>query len=136
MILSLTLLAIAIACRSISELSLHGKLRWNKGYYGFWDDKSHYRKYKKNWNADPLGYDRYPAPKTWYYRLFNLKYKERWPTSATFTVAFTDGYHLCQFFYHLFLSLAVALLIDISYFPWIWIGVVLVHATIYRICQR
>jgi len=81
MILGFMSLALSIVCYSVKELQAHSKLRWQKGYYGFWDEKSHYRKYKKDWSKDPLGYDRFPAPQNWYYRFFKIKYKERFPLS-------------------------------------------------------
>lgn len=36
------------------------------------------------------------APSNWYYRLFRVKYKERFPGSATIFVGLTDGYHSIQ----------------------------------------
>lgn len=97
--IALILLSLGIAARSISELALHGKLRWSEGIYGFWDEDGWRRKYKIEWTKDDLGgwqYRMYKAPSNWYYRTFKLAYKERFPLSATFLVAFTDGYHLCQ----------------------------------------
>jgi hypothetical protein len=70
MTLSLISFALAIVCYAIKELQTHGKLKWSKGYYGFWDDLSHYRKYKKNWKAEI-----YEAPNNFYYRFSKIKYK-------------------------------------------------------------
>jgi hypothetical protein len=137
MIVSLISLAIAIACRSISELQQHHKLRWQNeanNYFSFWGRNSWVRKYKRE--SGNTAIFKLPTAWKWYYKIIGSKYKERWFTSTWLTVAFTDGYHLMQFIYNIFLSLAVALLIDISYFIWIWIGVVLVHALVYRIAQK
>lgn len=35
-----------------------------------------------------------PAPDTWYYRAFALKYQEKFPLSATALVSLTDRWHL------------------------------------------
>lgn len=131
-------LALSIACYSISQLQQHGKLRWQKGVYGFWDEKSHYRKYKKDWSKDPLGYDRFPPPDNWYYRFFKIKYKERFPLSATFLVTFTDGYHLMQFLFLLFLSSSITLFIG---FDWwlllcVWSGIHIIHFLVYKLLSR
>jgi len=36
------------------------------------------------------------APDNWYYRLLNLKYRERFPGSASVFVWLTDGFHFVQ----------------------------------------
>lgn len=121
--MSLLLLAISIACRSISELSLHGKLRWSKGDDSFWGEESYWRKY-----ASPID-----APKNnWYYKFFKIGYKERWPTSATFTVLFTDAMHLFQSLFFLSLSGSFSLATGVNFFL-VWLGIVLVHALTYRV---
>lgn len=120
------LLILAIACRSISELALHGKLRWSKGDDSFWGEESYWRKY-----ASPID-----APKNnWYYKFFKIGYKERWPTSATFTVFATCGMHLMQFLYHLSLSASFSLATGVNFF-WVWPSIVAIHAVTYRILQR
>lgn len=95
-ILSFLSFAAAVCCYSIKELQAHGKLKWSKDYNGFWGQDSSNRKYKKDWSKDPLGYDVFKAPNTWYYRFFKIKYKERFPLSATLLVSLTDGSHLMQ----------------------------------------
>jgi len=49
-----------------------------------------------------------PAPKTWYYKLTGLKYKERFPLSGSLLVLFTDWYHNFQFWFKLLLCAAIA----------------------------
>jgi hypothetical protein len=133
MILSLLFLALSIAARSVAELALHGKLKWSKDDTTFWGRRMWNRKYK--W--DSAG-NLIPSPNTYYYKLFNLKYKERWPTSATFTVFATDGMHLMQFFFFSFLSLAIVFAIG---FDWrlllgVWIGIRLVHGITYWLLSK
>lgn len=128
-IISIISLILAIACRSMSELALHGKLRWSKSDDSFWGEESHYRKY-----ANPLD-----APKdNWYYRLFNIGYKERFPLSATALIFLTDGYHFCQWAYHIFLSLTLALLYGFSYIVWgaCWLLIVGVHSLVYHLLSK
>lgn len=134
-LLSLLSLALSIACYSISQLIQHGRFKFSKGYYGFWDEKSYERKYKRNRDVDPLGYEKYPAPDNWYYRFFKIKYKEAFPLSATFLSNFTDGYHMCQSLSFLFLSLSFSLATSINFFL-VWGGILLVHFVTYRVLQR
>lgn len=99
---SLILLSLAAFFYAIKELQSHGKLRWMKGGITFWGPQSFGRKYHYGYGMS------FPtkAPNTFYYRTFKLAYKERWPTSATFTVFLTDGYHLCQFFFTILFCLS------------------------------
>lgn len=126
MIIPLTLLALAIACRSISELALHGKLKWSKDDSGFWGERSYYRKY-----ANPLD-----APRdNWYYRTFKIGYKERFLLSASFLVSLTDGTHLMQSLFFIFLSLSFSIATGLN-FLFVWGGILLVHFVTYRIAQK
>jgi hypothetical protein len=136
MILALVLLALGIGCYSVKELQAHGKLRWMQhGNYirAFWDEDSYLRKYKLTNEGTVI-----VAPQNWYYRFFKIKYKERFPLSATFLVAFTDGMHLMQFFFLLFISLSVALLIGFNWWTLllVWSGIHIVHASVYRLLSR
>lgn len=90
MILSLSCFSLAVALYAIKDLQSHGKLRWMDYNDNFWGENSYYRKYTSIMQ---------PPLDNWYYRLFKIGYKERWPTSATFTVFLTDGWHLCQFLF-------------------------------------
>ena len=38
-----------------------------------------------------------PAPDSWYYKMYNLKYKERFFLSATLLVVLTDWWHFFSF---------------------------------------
>ena len=49
-----------------------------------------------------------PAPKTWYYKLTGLKYKERFPLSGSILVSLTDLYHLYQFIFKVLLCTSIA----------------------------
>lgn len=127
--IAILFLIIAIACRSISELALHGKLKWSKEDDSFWGEHSYTRKY-----ANPYE----PPKENWYYRFYKIGYLERWPTSATLTVMFTDGPHLSQFMFFNFLSLSVTFLIGFSWWTLagVWIGVHVVHAGLYKLLSR
>lgn len=54
------------------------------------------------------------APKTFYYRLFKLKYHERFPLSGSFLVAWTDKYHATQFIFKALLCTSI-----VMYSPWL-----------------
>jgi hypothetical protein len=105
---------------------LHGKIRFSKNDTDFWGTKSYLRKYNQY-----LGMPEY----NWYYELFKIPFKERWPTSATFTVAFTDGYHASQSLSFLTLSLGISMLANVNFFL-VWGGVLLIHFTVYRALQK
>jgi hypothetical protein len=126
MILPLSLICLSVAFYSVKELCAHGKIRFSKKDTDFWGTKSYLRKYN-----DVLGWPEY----NWYYDLFKITYKERWPTSATFTVAFTDAMHLFQSLHFITLSLGISLLANVNFFL-VWGGVLLIHATVYRLLQR
>jgi hypothetical protein len=126
MIISLVLLGIGIAAYSISQLLQHEKFKWSGAGYTFWGGRTALRKYKF-----PL--ESYQG--NWYYRFFKIKYKERFPLSATFLVSLTDGYHLCQSISFLSFAGAFSMLSGI-HFLYVWLGILLVHFTTYRLLQR
>ena len=130
MILALSLLAVSIACYSIRELQSHGKLRWQKEDASFWGNDSWLRKYKLDDKKQLI-----EASDTWYYRFFKIKYKERFPLSATFLVAFTDGYHLLQSLSFLSMAGCVYVFSGINFFI-VWLGVIFVHASIYKLLSK
>jgi hypothetical protein len=99
--MSLILFALAVVCYCISQLQQHGKLRWMDNEYGFWGERSYERKYRQDWKFIPL--------ENWYYRFFKIKRREAFPLSATLLVSFTDGYHLMQLLFKLFLCASIAL---------------------------
>lgn len=49
------------------------------------------------------------APKNWYYRLFKLTYREKFPLSGSFLVALTDNYHRFQMFFKVLMCASIAL---------------------------
>jgi hypothetical protein len=97
-IYSLIAAIVMIALYRITQLQQHGQLKWSahKNMRGFWGEWSSDRKYKL-WMRSNIVIDKVKAPENWYYRLFNIKYRERWLTSTWLTVFATDGYHLLQF---------------------------------------
>jgi hypothetical protein len=130
-IISLLLLSTAAWAYCISQLQIQGKLKWGSGPasgFGYWELISWRRKYAR---TNGLLDD---APKTWYYKLFNLKYKERFPGSATIFVALTDGYHLMQMVFLLCISAAIA----IHYDRW-FISLIIIRAAfgiVFTICYK
>jgi len=133
-LLAFILLALSNICYVISQLNLHGKLRWSnqKKPYNFFGEKSHIRKYKWH-DGDPEV--RIRAPKNLYYKLIGSDYVEKWFTSTWLTVNFTDVYHLTQSMSYIFLSLGVSILSGVS-FIWIWPGLLIVNFLSYKILER
>ena len=113
MILALILLALSIACYSVSQLQQHGKLKWmNKGgVYGFWGEESDKRKYK-------IGTDKEPA--------FFL--------STTLLVFLTDGYHFFQALFFSFLSLSFAFALGFNW--WLFAGLFIGIRVVHFICRK
>jgi len=92
--IDIILLGIAAACWAVcSHYTFQNRVRKP---YSFWGTESWVRKYD---HIRPYASERaviLAAPDNWYYRLFKIKYKERFPLSATALVFVTDGYHLTQ----------------------------------------
>lgn len=91
--------------------------------YGFWGSNSWKRKYSTFRPLRLLMKDRNPwgeelllPPESglygWYHSFFNLKFKERFPLSATALVFLTDGWHLMQLFMWLSYLGAIAIAIN------------------------
>ena len=138
MILALILLALSIACYSVSQLQQHGKLHWQSlsKMYSFWGEWSDLRKYKRD--HDPTGvvhYLRVVAPDNWYYRFFKIKYKERFPLSATFLVSITDSYHALQSLSFLSMAGSIYLFSGINFFA-IWLGILFINFIIYKLLSK
>lgn len=133
-LIAFLLLIPAIACYTLSQLQQHGKLIWGKNDFNFWGTFSYKRKYK--WDVyTKLNID---APSTLYYRFFKIKYRERFPLSATALVFLTDGYHLMQFLMFIFLSLSITFAIG---FDWwllagVWSGMHITHFLTYKLLQK
>lgn len=101
---SIALFIFAVIPYAIKELQAHGKLKWMTSYNGgFWSIDSWKNKYKKHHLKNVDYYDMLQPTNNWYYRFFKIKHKERFPGSATIFVTFTDGFHLMQFLFKLFL---------------------------------
>lgn len=106
MIWSAVFLSLAAICWAIlSHYNFHNA---TKNPYSFWGTKSWVRKYKKNQQIED-GYLFILPPDNWYYKIFRIDYKERFPGSATVFVFVTDGYHLVQWFMIKFIVLAITL---------------------------
>lgn len=113
---SLSLFIFSVIAYAIKELQSHQKLRWMQhGNYvrSFWDEDSYLRKYKLTDRSTVIA-----APNNWYYRFFKIKYKERFPGSATIFVNFTDGFHLMQFLFKVFLIASLVMYKEMVN-PWI-----------------
>lgn len=76
-----------------------------------------------------------PAPKTKYYKLTGLKYKERFPLSGSLLVAFTDKYHAYQLGFKAFICAAV-----VTYKPllgyWDWLVLFVVFGVVLTLIIR
>lgn len=129
-LLSLPILALAVYCFAISQLVQHGQLKWmSKDPLGFWGEDSDKRKYKLVQHRNQEPEVPIPAPDNWYTKLFDIKYKECWPTSTNLTVMFTDGYHLMQLFMLILISLSLTLAIGWNWYLFIGLmfGIRIVH---------
>lgn len=141
-LIAFLLLIPAIAAYSISQLQQHGKLRFAridtlKGRLSFFGYSSDKRKYRGIWNG-PISFTLMQPKDNWYYRTFKIAHRERWFTSTNLTVAFTDGYHMCQALFLLFLSLSITFAIG---FDWlllagVWSGIHIIHAGVYKLLQK
>ena len=128
--IAILFLILAVGAYSISQLAQHGKLKWkSKNPTGFWGANMARRKYKNGTKPETM---LEIAPTTYYYKLFNVKWKEQFPLSTTFLVAFTDGYHASQAVSFLCLALSLSLFSGYSFF-WFWPTIPLIHALFYRI---
>lgn len=128
-LLTIISLIASIGCYSISQLLIHEKFKWLARDYSFWGGKTYLRKYKFPLDSNV---------NNWYYRFFKIKYKERFPLSATFLVFLTDGYHLNQALFMLFVSLSVTFALGFSW--WLLLGVWslihIVHFITYKVLSK
>jgi hypothetical protein len=97
------ILLAALSWGKLSRFMFHSVAR-SRNPTGFWGKESWLRKYKLDHLDRPT-----LAKKTWYTKLFNIKYKERFPLSATLFVFISDGFHALQFVAINSLLLAVSL---------------------------
>lgn len=103
---------LAAACYAFNSYwYFHGR-KSRRPIYSFWGKESGNRKYARSKHSAPDRYDLVAAPDNWYYDLFVIKYKEKFPLSATVLVFVTDGYHLVQWFFIKFLILAMVVRYD------------------------
>lgn len=89
MILSISSFALGVGLYAISQLVMHGKLRWQKVGASFWGKNSHLRKWKYNPALD----------------MYDGQKEAFWGSSRWF-VFVTDGYHLMQFFFIILFSIS------------------------------
>lgn len=109
-ILSFLSFVLGVVCYSISQLQQHGKLKWSKKGLGFWDFDSDKR-----------------------------KYISKIPFAKTVLVFLTDGYHLCQFCFFLFISLSFSIALQLEnwkQYLLVYIGIHLVHFVTYKLLQK
>ena len=96
--------------------------------FSFWGEESWVRKYKRA-NKFVDEYHRIIAPDNWYYNLLKIKYKEKFPLSATVLVFLTDGFHLVQWLMIKFLILAMTIhWVDGRGFVWMWGNAICLYA--------
>jgi len=132
MVAALSLLALSIACYSVSQLLQHGKFKWmSKDRLGFWGEDMDERKYKDFRNDGRL-----IAPKNFYYKhIARVPYVERWFTSTNVTVMFTDSYHLLQHLSFVLMACAFSLKSGVNFL--IPLGVILgTHFAVYFLTQK
>lgn len=99
-IVSAIFVALAATCYAYNTVwYFHGK-KSKKPPFSFWGKESWNRKYKRYPYVDPMQaqqkYQLIAAPDNWYYEITKIKYKEKFPLSATVLVFLTDGFHLVQ----------------------------------------
>lgn len=117
-IINITLLVLIAFCYAIVSLAYAGKLGDDRKPYGFWGAMSYMRKYRLVGFMSTV----YPPTKGlygWYHKFFKIKYKERFPLSATALVSFTDGLHTVQWFMLKFLYLLIAVNFDYPMFQFL-----------------
>lgn len=125
-LINVTAFCLGVIAYSISQLIMHGKLRWSEEPDDFWGVKSWLRKYKM-----PLE----PAPNNWYYKIVGARHKERWPTSTWITVNFTDGYHACQSVMFVLFSVSLSIGTGLNFFI-VWGSVLVLNFLTYRLLQK
>lgn len=130
-ILSFLSFALGVFCYSIKELQSHNKLRWMSDVYGFWDENSYRRKYKE---TKPEGWV-IDAPNNWYYRFFKIKYKERFPLSATLLVSLTDGAHLMQTAFKLLFCISIVTY-SMEFNWWMVLGYFVIWGLIFTVTYK
>lgn len=120
----LIFLMLAAACYAVKDhLVFHNRNTTPFRKYRFFGSESDKRKYKKAPSKQGIlsSYDLYPAPDHWYYRVFKIPHKEKFPWSATALVFLTDGVHLFQWLFIKFMLLAFTLTYDHGFhFNWLW----------------
>ena len=99
-IIVIVCVTLAAISHAIFSLIAHQKFTFGDPT-GFWGSEQWKRKYKLRHGFT------FPAPRTWYYKAFNIKYRERFPLSATALVFITDGFHLTQWLTTKLLFLAI-----------------------------
>jgi hypothetical protein len=131
MIIGILFILLFIGANAIAELANQGKIKWKSvNPYGFWGEYMDRRKYKNYVTGKYL-----PPKDNWYYRFFKIPHREKWFTSATFTVMFTDGYHLAQAISNLCLAVGLWFIFGLGWW-WllaIWLVIVGSYAMYYKL---
>lgn len=113
-VISALFLSLAAVCYAFNtHWYFHGR-KSTLPPFSFWGAESWNRKYKRGrWGnvagvpAEPNKYYLVAAPDNWYYSLFRIDYREKFPLSATVLVFLTDGFHLVQWVFIKCLILAM-----------------------------
>lgn len=110
MTLSIILFTLSLICYVISQMSIQGKIPWQTDS-SFWGIEGWERKYA----IDEYGNMLMPRFPNLYYRIFGIKYSERFSGSATIFVFVTDAYHLFQMLFFKLLFIAISLQLPINF---------------------
>ena len=103
--------------------------------YSFFGKESWVRKYARHPKSNDEIYLTLPPPRwaKWYYKFFGVRHKERFPGSATFLVAFTDGYHFLQWLFSKMIILSITQSPTLILIYWgAWSMIMFIYFTIKR----
>lgn len=104
-IILIILAAISYAIKEVLIFKRNNSVFTKSKWDSFFGVSSWIRKYEvKNDKYSTL----VKAPNNWYYRKFNIKFKEKFPGSATIFVFLTDAMHFFQFLFITFVCLSIA----------------------------
>lgn len=120
---------LAAACYAVmSHLRFHNTQDGKFRRHTFFGAESWRRKYRKGVLSTPGNYDLLEALDSPYYDIFKIKYREKFPWSATALVFLTDGYHLFQWLMIKFLLLGFTVNYNHG-FHFDWVGFILLWAS-------
>jgi hypothetical protein len=92
-----------------------------------WFDETGIRKYDINAMGLPIPVEN----PNWYHKLFNIKYKERFPLSATTLSPIAEGWHFLKFLkLHCFI-IPISIEMGFWWYPILWFGYGILFENIY-----